>query len=109
MDRIRGLEQGLKQKLAILKSRGEREKGTLEIPDGVGQFLSCWSLGGCWELFCSVAVVITASESLRDITNFRENGTLISVRTLRLRLLISASTYRRIKPRNSVGIRKYYY
>lgn len=103
------LEQGLKQKGEILKARGEREEGTLEFPDGVGRSRSCWSLGGCWELFCSVAVVITASESLRDIANFRENRTLISVRTLRLRLMISASTYRGIKPRNSVSIRKYYY
>lgn len=94
---------------AILKARGEREEGTLGFPDGVGWFWGCWSLGGCWELFCSIAVVITASESLRDIANFRENRTLISVRTLWLRLLISATMYLGIKPRNSVGIRKYYY
>lgn len=92
-----------------MKARGEKEGGRLEFLGGVGCSWGCRSLGGCWELFCSVAVVITASESLRDIANFRENGTVISVRTLRLRLLINASTYRRIKPRNSVGIRKYYY
>lgn len=36
LDGLRGLEQGLKQKGEILKTRGEREEGTLEFPDGVG-------------------------------------------------------------------------
>lgn len=66
-------------------------------------------MGGCWEFFCFVAVVIIVFESLRDIVNFRENGILIFVRIFRFRLLISVFTYYRIKFRNSVGIRKYYY
>lgn len=44
-------------------------------------------------LFCSVEVVITASQNLRDIANLRENGTLISVRTLRAGILIINRIY----------------
>lgn len=55
-----------------------------------------WLLG----LFCSVEVVIIASQSLRDIANLRENGTLVSVRTLRAGILIIGSLYQRIKPVN---------
>lgn len=56
------------------------------------------------ELFCSVEVVITASQSLRDIANLRENGPLISVRTVRFRFLITDYTYQQIKPLNIKGI-----
>lgn len=54
--------------------------------------------GGYRELFWSVAVVITASESLRDIANFGENGTLISTGTRRLGTPMNTSTYHGIKP-----------
>jgi len=56
-----------------------------------------WLLG----LFCSVEVVITASQSLHDIANLRENGTLISVSTLRVGILIIDSIYQQIKPMNT--------
>lgn len=55
-----------------------------------------WLLG----LFCSVEVVITDSQSLRDIANLKENGTLISVRTLRVGILITDSIYQQNKPVN---------
>lgn len=55
-----------------------------------------WLLG----LFCSVEVVITVSQSLRDIANLRENRTLISVRTLGVGILIIDSIYQQIKPVN---------
>jgi len=59
-----------------------------------------WLLG----LFCSVEVVITASQSLRDITNLRKNGTLISVRTLRVEILFMESLYQQIKPMNTSNL-----